>query len=365
MHVPSLSGLAADPRFVRAVRPLVLVAETPAEPAAAADAVRFAQEQRGHAFTVYVADTIAPDDYKQLVRSGAADWIQWQNGAQELRDLAARLHGAEAAERGARVLTFLPSKGGVGNTTLVAETASCLAARKRRGAGRVAILDLNLQGGTIADILDIEPRFDVAEVIGRPERLDEQLIDVFTSRRSDRLDVFASPARRIGPDELDPQIVFAFIDGISGRYDLILLDLPQHWLPWIDSLLQGSDGVVVTGTGSVPALRRLKDKLDYLKELGVPESRVATVLNEAEADLLGRIARRSEIERVLAGQHCFFVRRDTVSVEEAANLGRPLMETAPSSRIGRDIRTLADWIETVAGRPAGAESTATRAGAAA
>ena len=346
--VPSLALLAADQRFLQAARPLVLVAHTAGEPVAASDVARFAGEQRGHAFTVYVADTVAPDDYKALVRTGSADWIQWQSGGQELRELAARLHGAEAVERTARVLSFLPSKGGVGNTTLVVETAACLAARSKRG-GRIAILDLNLQGGTVADALDIEPRFDVAEIVGRPERLDEQLVDVFTSRYSERLDVFASPARRIGPDDLEPGIVFAFIDSISSRYELILFDLPQHWLPWTDSLLQGSDAVVVSGGTNVPALRRLTAKLDYLRELAVPEARTATVLNGAEVDVFGRVARRAEIEGVLGGRRCFYVRRDGGTVDEAANVGRPLMELAPGSRIGRDIRHLADWIETGAG----------------
>ncbi|WP_238182581.1 AAA family ATPase [Methylobacterium trifolii] len=365
VSVASLSALGGDPRFLQAARPLVLVGDMPAEPVTAAEVVAFAQEQRGHAFTVYVADTIAPDDYKQLVRSGAAEWIQWGSAAQELHDLAARLHGADLVERTARIVSFLPSKGGVGNTTLVVEAASCLAGRLKRGGGRIAVLDLNLQGGTLADILDLEPRFDIGEVMGRPERLDEQLIGVFTSRHSDRLDVFASPARRIGPEEIDPQIVFAFIDSISTRYELILFDLPQHWLSWTDSLIKGSDAVVLTGSTNVPALRKLTGKLAYLKEMGVPENRIATVLNGAEVDLLGRVARRAEIERVLNGQRCLFVRRDGAAVDEAADVGRPLSETAPSSRIGRDVRALADWIEAATGRLAGTEPQAAATGAAA
>ena len=73
-----------------------------------------------------------------------------------------RVVEVDPVERTARVLSFLPSKGGVGNTMLVVETAVCLAARLKRG-GRVAILDLNLQGGTVADALDIEPRFVTAQ----------------------------------------------------------------------------------------------------------------------------------------------------------------------------------------------------------
>lgn len=347
--VASLGVLAADARFVGAARPLVLVAQSPLDPLATGDIVAFAQAQQDHAFVVYVADTIDPDTYKQLVRTGSAEWIRWQDSETELLHLTGRLLGPETGERTAKIVSFLPSKGGVGNTTLVVETAVTLAAKRKRAGGRVAILDLNLQGGTVADALDIEPRFDVAEIVASPERLDEQLIDVFTSRHSPRLDVFAGPSRMVGPEEVGPQIIFAFIDGISSRYDVILFDLPQVWLPWIDNLLQGSDAVVVSGGTNVPALRKLSGKLAYLKDLGVPENRLAAVLNQAEVDLLGRVTRRSEIERVLSGHRTFFVRRDHAAVDEACDVGRPLLDLLPNSRIGRDIRRLTEWVETAVG----------------
>lgn len=362
--VPSLAILKGDQRFLRASRPLVLVGHAAIDAIPPSEVAAFAQAQEGDAFTVYVADTIAPDAYKRLVRTGAAEWVRWQDAEGELRDLAARLRGPEIGDRAAKILSFLPSKGGVGNTTLVVETAVCLAGKRKRAGGRIAILDLNLQGGTVADALDVEPRFDIAEIASNPERLDEQLIDVFTSRHSPRLDVFAGPTRTMALDAVEPQILFTFIDAISGRYDAILFDLPVYWLAWIDALLQGSDAVVVSGGATVPALRKLSAKLAHLKDLGVPEARLAAVLTQADVDLLGRVARRAETERVLPGHRTFFVRRDHATVDEAGDVGRPLMETAPGTRVARDIRRVADWIETAIERPATAQTEKVRKGAA-
>lgn len=364
--VPSLAVLRGDQRFRRATRPLVLVGHAAIDAVPPRDVAAFAQEQaqEGDAFTVYLADTIAPDAYKLLVRSGAAEWVRWQDAEAELRDLALRLRGPVIGDNAAKIVSFLPSKGGVGNTTLAVETAMCLAGKRKRGGGRVAILDLDLQGGTLADALDIEPRFDLAEIAGSPERLDEQLIDVFTSRHSPRLDVFASPARMTALDAVEPQIVFTFIDAISSRYDAILFDLPSYWLAWIDPLLQGSDAVVVSGGGTVPALRKLSARLGHLKDLGVPETRFAAVLVQADVDLLGRVARRAETERALAGHRTFFVRRDHASVGEAGDVGRPLMETAPGTRVARDIRRVAEWIEAAIERPAAVQPEKARKGAA-
>ena len=350
--VPVIGALRADRQFLAAPRALVLVAD----PALAFDAAELATEAAEHAFVVLVADTVPPEAYKALVRSGAGEWVQWASCEAELAALAQGFSAPAHDGGGARVVSFLPSKGGVGNTTLVIEAAIHLSGRlankRRRGGARVAVLDLNLQGGTLADCLDVEPRFDIAEIAGRPERLDEQLVEVFTSRYANRLDVFASPPRASGADEVGPGLIFTFIDAISPRYDAILLDLPQHWLAWTDTLIQGSDAVVVTGGATVPALRRLSARLAHVAALGVPEAKRAAAVNQVGTDLLGRFARRPEIERVLDGHRLFFVRRDGTAIEEAADSGRPLLETAPDSRVGRDIRRLAGWIEGLVDRPA-------------
>jgi pilus assembly protein CpaE len=343
---PSVSILRADPQFLSAPRAIVLIAD----PSQAFEGADLAGEAGTHAFVVLVADTVPPQAYKALVRTGSGEWIQWTNCEAELADLVQGFSIPSHEDGGARIVSFLPSKGGVGNTTLAIEVAIHLATgrlenKRRRGDARVALLDLNLQGGTLAHCLDLEPRFDIAEISGRPERLDEQLVEIFTSRYANRIDVFASPTRQSGDDEIGPGLIFTFIDAISSRYDVIVLDLPQYWLAWTDTLIHGSDVVVVTGGATVPALRRLTARLSHITELGVPKERRAAAINEVGTDLLGRFNRRTEIERVLEGHKCAFIRRDVTAVEEAADSGRPVLETAPDSRIGRDIRRLADWIK--------------------
>ncbi len=318
------------------------------------DAVRLAAEHGDTAFIVVVADTIPPDDYKALVRTGAGEWIQWGSCEAELADLVKRFAAPAHAGNGARIVTFAPSKGGVGNTSLVAEMGVLLSGPKAAGGrsgSRVAVLDLNFQGGTLADTLAVEPRFDLAEVAGRPERLDEQLAEVFLSCYADRLDVFAPPPRLVMLDDITPNLVFTFIDTISPRYDLVLVDLPSVALGWTETLIEGSDAVVVTGIATVPGLRRLCDRLSRIDDLSTPARRLA-VVNQAETDMMGRFVRRAEVDRLLAGRDNLLVRRDCAGMEAAANSGQPLVETAPDGRLGRDIRRIAKWIEAVAARPA-------------
>jgi len=346
--VPELDALRERQVFVEAARPLVLLPDTGGDGALAEAAARFAQSGQSRAYLVYVSDVIAPETYKRLVRSEAAEWSKWDGLPQELGDVVQRLAGVEPVARSAKILAFLPSKGGVGNSLLVLESAVHLAAKNGRG-GRVAVLDLNLQGGTLADALDIEPRFDLHELTERPERLDNQLIDIFASRYSDRLDIFASPLRRKSHEPLDPQMIFAVLDLIAARYDLLLLDIPHQRLPWIDNLVLGSDAVVLSGTGTVPALKQLSATLAHLDDLAIDPGKIGVVVNQCRANLFGVVARRADIAGALQRRRIFHVRADAAAVTEALNSGRPLMELLPRNRVAKDVRELATWLEEAVG----------------
>lgn len=339
--VADADALRRDRRFGTGGQTLVLVPDLGAGTEAEA-ALRLAKEEPARAFVVLVAETVSPALYKALSRTGAGDWVGWDDCADELRDLGARLGGAGVTERHARIVSFLPSKGGVGNTLLALETGIHLAGR-RKGAGRVAILDLNVQGGTLADALDLAPRFDIGEIVASPERLDEQLIDVFTSRHGERLDVFACPSRRIAFEAVSPAIVFTFLDAIARRYETILIDLPRTWIGWIDNLLQGSDVVIVSAEATVPGLRALSAALGHVDALDLARARLTVAVNLCDTDLLGRITRRTELERVLAGRSVHCIRRDAAAARAAVDTGRPLLDSAPNTRIGRDLRRLAEW----------------------
>jgi pilus assembly protein CpaE len=344
-YADDIASLLRDRSFANAQRSLVLIPDLVTGSADAA--IQLARSEQGRAFVVYVAESIAPESYKALVRSRAGEWIGWDTCREELRDLTKAMGDMEVVERSAKVLSFVPSKGGVGNTTLAVEIAVHLSSRRKRPS-RVALLDLNLQGGTLADTLDVEPRFEIGEIVAQPERLDEQLIDVFTSRHTPRLDIFACPNRRIALGDVPPTIIFSFIDAIAKRYEAVLIDLPHAWVSWIDNILQGSDAVVLSGGATVPALRALTQSLTHLDTLEIPANRLSVAVNACEVDLLGRIARREDIERPLAGRTIFCLRRDSAAANAALDAGRSLIDMSPTARLTRDIGQLAEWCGTAA-----------------
>ena len=169
--------------------------------------VRTAENYRQRVFFILVSDEISGSDYKRLVRSGGADWVSANAPAQEILDIIVQQPaGSEAAVTGkARpiLVSFVPSAGGVGNSTLAIEAAIQMRRGKATANRRVCLVDLDFQTSHVCDYLDIEPRLHIEEISANPERLDNQLFEVFVSHHSSGLDIFAAPRSKFNTCGLD------------------------------------------------------------------------------------------------------------------------------------------------------------------
>lgn len=345
--VLTLGDVREHPRYT-ADRCLVILPDTSNDVALADDAIRFAEAEGRQSFVIYIADTMAAESYKRLVRSGAGEWITWEALTRELVEVLRNAESTQSPLSGesAMIISFLPSKGGVGNTTLSLEAGIYLASDKQNRP-RVAVLDLNFQSSTLADYVDLEPRFDIAEIMDRPERLDGQLVDIFASKHPSNVDIFSSPPRLVPSQNIKPEVIFALLDEIGKRYSFVLLDLPNQWQPWLDNVLQGSSAIIVTGEPTVPSIRQAVNKQKHLDSLSIERDRAAIVMNCCETGILGRIPRKSELEQTFAERKIFYVRRDVATAAEAANTGQPMMMAAPNQAVSKDIRRVGDWIHLV------------------
>lgn len=311
------------------------------------------QTQRG-LFFIFVSNDISASDYKRLVRSGGADWVSLKDAPQEIHDIVSRVGKAEplpAAERAKPIIAgFLPSAGGVGNATLAVETAIQLKLDKQTRNRRICLLDLDLQTSHVCDYLDIEPRLKLREIIDSPERLDDQLFDLFVSRHSSGLDVIASPRNRQTPIEPNVSALDALFGMIAARYDMLIVDFPPQWAAWTAQILSVCDVVVVTGVNTVPGLRQVSDALAAVRSVETIPPRIVVGLNRCEGRLLGGVARSQHIARLLGGETVLNVREDTAATIQALNTGVPLSIGASSSKVAKDVRAFASLLASV-GQP--------------
>jgi pilus assembly protein CpaE len=317
--------------------------------------VRIADTYRKRIFFIVISDEISGSDYKRLVRSDGADWVSANAAAQEILDIIVRRRaGSEVrSEEGPNpvLVSFVPSAGGVGNSLLAIETAIQLRKAKATAGRRVCLIDLDFQTSHVCDYLDIEPRLQVQEISIDPERLDSQLFDVFVSHHDSGLDVFAAPRSKFDTCGLDFSALDALFGMISGRYDLILIDLPVNWFSWTSKIIAASGGIVVTGLNSIPGLRQIAETLTTVRETSDIFGEIRVVVNKCERGLFGRVARRQHVESVLKHEKILYVRNDDAALE-SVNAGVPMALGASRRKISQDILPITTFCTGLQSSPA-------------
>src|SRR6266446_2869229 len=308
--------------------------------------VTIATEYRASLFFIFISDDIPASDYKRLVQTGGADWASTRDAPEEIVEILARIGkgGADIAESppGTEpvMVAFVPSAGGVGNSTLAMEVGIQLKTAKRTRGRRVCLLDLDFQNSHVCDYLDIEPRMQIHDIAANPERLDVQLFELFVSHHGSGLDVLAAPRSRDHPPDLDPKTLEMLFRMIAARYDLILLDLPVTWSNWTRQLLSAAEVVLVSGLNTIPGLRQVGESLTAVRAVERVPAKVAVVLNRCEHHLVGGFARRNHVKNLLGAEEVFFVRDDVQSAVQSVNTGIS-MAVQGQGEVSKDIARIA------------------------
>jgi pilus assembly protein CpaE len=316
---------------------------------------KIASQYREVLFFIFVSDDISASDYKQLVRTGNADWVSNRAAPQEILDILARhRRGSVGAEEGSKpaMASFLPSAGGVGNTTIAMEAGLQLKTGKGTRNRAICLVDMDFQTSKICDLLDIEARLQVAEFSHNPERLDAQLFELFVSHHSSGLDVLAAPRKKTVPGDLNIAALDALFEMISRRYDLVLVDLPVSWFGWTPHVLGASDLVVVTGLINIPSLRQVSETLEAVRSIDHVPPQIMVALNRSRRRLLRGVEGGQYVTRMLGPETIIYV-RDNTAARDSANTGVPMTVANPHGRISRDLaRLLSVLSDLKARRPA-------------
>jgi pilus assembly protein CpaE len=131
--------------------------------------------------------------YRDLITAGATDYLVKPITPEALE---AALIGAErsttethADSRRLRTIAVIGARDGVGASTIAVNTAWILAHELGK---TVALIDLDLQFGTIALALDLEPSHGLREALEKPDRIDGLFIASAMAHESEHLFVLSA-----------------------------------------------------------------------------------------------------------------------------------------------------------------------------
>jgi pilus assembly protein CpaE len=277
---------------------------------------------------------------RALLRLPKSDVLEAPFAAVDLALAAAALMtpepAAAAAASSSRCWTVMGAVGGAGATTIAIEIACNLAGRARRDK-RVALVDLNLADGAASAYLGATSNMLLSRASAAPDRIDAALLDVFSAPAPGGFDLLASARDPHAFERTSPEAVIRLLDVACQVYDYVIVDAPRHRQSWSLDVLSGSDEIILVSELTVPALlaaRSLATEIEDEVSGGAPPR---VVLNRLAKRVLGPAPSVSEAEKALQRKTDGAVTSDWEAAAASVNLGGPISQHRPKSRIVKDI----------------------------
>ena len=255
-----------------------------------------------HGVTDYLVKPLSPDLLQRAI-SNVSDYGEQPRSQNKLGKLVA----------------VLGARGGVGSTTIATNLSWIIAQQRRR---RVALLDLDLQFGTVALSLDIEPSRGVREALESADRIDSLFLDRMLTQHSDRLYVVSAEE---SPDEtllFDPGAIELLLTQLRSKFHYVFVDLPRNASPSTHQVLEHATNLILVSDLSLAGMRDTMRTVGFLPTLNASCSSVI-IASKVGEHKQGEMP-RAEFEKGIGRKIDYTLPFDAKTVAAATNFGQPV-----------------------------------------
>jgi pilus assembly protein CpaE len=289
-----------------------------------------------------------PELYREAMRAGVADVLPGKAELDEVGEVLDRAiaetlrrrataEGTDKPPVGTTIATF-STKGGCGKSFLATNLATLLA---ERYPGEVVLVDLDLQAGDAALMLQLIPERSLREAAELGTGLDDEALRGFLTRTRN-LEVLAAPNHPIHAEEVTPDTVVRVLELLRHMFRWVIIDGPPSFTEQMLAALDQIDVVAVVSSLDVPSIKNLRLSIETLQELGVPRDRMKLVLNRADSKV-GLTVR--EVEKSL-GTTIDMQLPSSREVPFAVNQGLAIVSARPKSAVSKALREALPMFDT-------------------
>ncbi|MDP9055078.1 MAG: AAA family ATPase [Acidobacteriota bacterium] len=200
---------------------------------------------------------------RRSMHAGAREFLIQPLPAEVVREAFGRISSRrpEAKSEQGKLLVFVPSKGGVGVTTIAANFA--LALTKESGA-KVVVVDMDFQLGEIALDLGMTPSFSVVDALVNPGRLDKHFLDTLLLRHSSGLAILSAPEQyNFFPTPVDGGADKLF-DILRKEFDYVVVDMGTCYGDIQEKVFGLADALYLITEMSFPSMRNAHRLISFL-----------------------------------------------------------------------------------------------------
>jgi pilus assembly protein CpaE len=271
----------------------------------------------------------------RALRGGAADYVDEADLEAELLVALRQLRDEKSGRSGAgRLIAVLAPSGGSGSSTLATNVAAALAKEHKE----VALVDLKLEAGDLAALLDLKPVYTLADLTQNVARMDRVLLERSLVRHASGVHLLASPRAFADVAFVTPEGVDQALNLARAVFPYVVADLDHGFREVQVRAIRQADVILLVLRLEFAALRNTRRTLDHLEQLNVDKDRVRLVVNRYGQP---KEVPAAKAEEALGMKIFHFVPNDPRAVIRANNNGVPFVFETPSAKVSKNVTRLA------------------------
>lgn len=238
------------------------------------------------------------------------------------------------------LVSVMGTIGGAGASMLAANLAVELASFAT--AKPVAVVDLDFRYGQLATMLDLQADYTIADLCDTPEQLDIPMVQRAMVKHATGIHLLARPNHFAQADQITAAHCASVLSSLQQMYEYVVVDGPVRFDPGGLAVLDLADINIFVMQLLVTSVRNVHRMFTGLRDGGYNLDRFRLVCNRAGLES-GHLE-IPQIEKTLGKKVAYEIPDDWKTVSSAINIGTPLSEIAPKSRVRAAIREIAQTI---------------------
>ncbi len=183
----------------------------------------------------------------------------------------------EMTEPQGLVISLFSLRGGAGVTSIAVNLAVALAQMRQV---EVPLIDLALESGHDAMMLDLKPQHTLAELAQQElDDIDSEMLDGYLTTHPSGVRVLPAPDSAALAGLVQPSLIQRVLTDLKDRYEYSVVDTPSSFTEVTLTAFDLSDLIFLVVTPEVACLKATTNTLDILESLGYRDERLAAVVN--------------------------------------------------------------------------------------
>jgi pilus assembly protein CpaE len=248
---------------------------------------------------------------------------------------AAESRAGARLPQGGTVCSFVSSSGGVGVTTAAVNFGLALIERLNKS---VIFVDLHLQTGALASLLNLEPSRSIATLSKSERKLDSSKLESVLTKHDSGAYLLAAPSRIEESETVSEDTVKEVLVLAAKLFDFIIVDCGNYIDSKTVEVWEKSHNLMYMLTQSISAVRSAGRFLDLFERLELNRVVPSLIINKYVSDYpIGE----SDIAKALNRGIFAKIPRDLDTLDRVEMSGKHLWEIAPSSPLAQVFERLA------------------------